>query len=59
MDFCIGTCAKIDQVDLIEGQAGLGQHLLGGRDGRGEHQDRIVGGEGEGVEPGPRGEAEP
>ena len=48
----------LEQVDVVDGQAGLGQHLLGGRDRTGEHHHRVDAGEGEGVEPGPRAEAE-
>src|SRR6476661_4089010 len=32
---------ELEQVDVIDGQAGTVQHLLGGRGGAGEHDDRV------------------
>ena len=49
----------LEQVDVVDRSGpALLEHLLGGGDRAGEHRHRVDAGEGEGVEAGPRGEAE-
>src|ERR1700722_17168016 len=48
----------LERADLVDPQPALGQGLRGGRDRRGQHDDRIVGREHRGVHPGERSEAE-
>ena len=48
----------LDEIDVRQGELRLGQHQLGGRDHRRQHDDRIVGRHGKSVEPGPRSQAE-
>src|SRR5690606_15722698 len=45
-------------VDVVDAQTGAGEDLLRGRDRGGEHEDRVVAGDGERVEAGARGQAQ-
>src|SRR3984957_12161498 len=47
----------LDQVDLGQGHPGPVQGVRGGRDGRGEHQDRVVAAGGQVGDPGPGAQA--
>ena len=48
----------LEDADLVEPKPAALQHLPGRRDRRGEHDDRVVGGQHRGVDPGDRGQPE-
>ena len=48
----------LDEINVVDRQPGTGEHLLGGRDRRREHQSRIVRGERELDQPRPGPDAE-